>query len=103
MLNLELYLLLVLGIFLILVGFWSLIFFRKNIILILVAIELLILSINIHFIVFSLILDDIIGQLFTIFTLTVAAGETSIGLALLINFYKIKGDIRTDALSNIKS
>ena len=57
------------------------------------SIELLLLSINLNFIYFSVFIDDLIGQLFSLFILTVAAAESAIGLAIIIVFFKILGDI----------
>ena len=62
----------------------------------------ILLSINLNFIIFSLILDDIIGQLFALFVLTVAAGESAVGLALLVIYYRIKGIISIDFISSLK-
>jgi len=66
------------------------------------SIEMMLLSINLNFIIFSLILDDIIGQLFALFVLTVAAGESAVGLALLVIYYRIKGIISIDFISSLK-
>jgi NADH-quinone oxidoreductase subunit K len=57
------------------------------------SIELLLLSINLNFLYFSVFLDDIIGQIFSLFILTVAAAESAIGLAIMIIFFKLSGDI----------
>jgi len=62
---------------------------RKNILLVIVCVELILLSINFSFLLTSYYLDDILGQIFAIFILTVAAAETSIGLAILIIYYRI--------------
>jgi NADH-quinone oxidoreductase subunit K len=59
----------------------------------LMSIELLLLSINLNFIYFSVFIDDLIGQVFSLFILTVAAAESAIGLAIMIVFFKIYGDI----------
>jgi NADH-quinone oxidoreductase subunit K len=66
---------------------------RKNIILVLVSIELMLLSINFMFLVGSVYLDDRIGQIFALFVLTVAAAESSIGLAILVVYYRLKGTV----------
>jgi NADH:ubiquinone oxidoreductase subunit K len=66
------------------------------------SIEMMLLSINLNFIIFSLILDDLIGQLFALFVLTVAAGESAVGLALLVIYYRIKGIISIDFISSLK-
>ena len=75
------------------ISFFGLIYNKKSILIILISIELILLSVNILFIVFSIYLDDIVGQIFTIFILTIAAAETSIGLSLLLVSYKVRGNI----------
>ena len=79
-----------------LISFFGLIYNKKSILIILIAIELVLLSVNILFIVFSIYLDDIIGQIFTLFILTIAAVETSIGLSLLLVSYHVRGNILID-------
>lgn len=66
---------------------------RKSLLVILISIELMLLSLNMNFIILSVYLDDICGQLFSLFILTVAAGESSIGLAVIIAYYRIRGTI----------
>jgi len=75
---------------------------RKNIIIVLMSIELMLLAINLNFILFSLILDDFLGQLYALFTLTVAAAESAIGLAILVIYYRLHGIISIDFISTIK-
>ena len=79
-----------------LISFFGLIYNKKSILIILIDIELVLLSVNILFIVFSIYLDDIIGQIFTLFILTIAAVETSIGLSLLLVSYRVRGNILID-------
>ena len=79
-----------------LISFFGLIYNKKSILIILISIELILLSVNILFIVFSIYLDDIIGQIFTLFILTFAAAETSIGLSLLLVSYRVRGNILID-------
>jgi NADH-quinone oxidoreductase subunit K len=83
-------------------SFWGIFLTRKNFLIILMSIEMMLLSINLNFIIFSLILDDLIGQLFALFVLTVAAGESAVGLALLVIYYRIKGIISIDFISSLK-
>ena len=78
------------------ISFFGLIYNKKSILIILISIELILLSVNILFIVFSNYLDDIVGQIFTIFILTIAAAEASIGLSLLLVSYKVRGNILID-------
>jgi NADH-quinone oxidoreductase subunit K len=70
--------------------------------LILISIELLLLAINMNFIIFSVYLDDVLGQMFALFILTVAAAESAIGLAILVVYYRIRGIISLDTLNFIK-
>lgn len=78
------------------ISFFGLIYNKKSILIILISIELILLSVNILFIVFSIYLDDIVGQIFTIFVLIIAAAETSIGLSLLLVSYRVRGNILID-------
>lgn len=66
---------------------------RQNILLVLMSIELLLLSVNLNFILFSIYLDDLYGQLFSFFILTVAAAESAVGLAIIIIYYRLRGNI----------
>ena len=75
---------------------------RKNVIIILMSIELMLVSVNINFVAFSVFLDDMVGQVFTMFVLTVAAAEASIGLAILVCFYRLKNSILIDEASSMK-
>jgi NADH-quinone oxidoreductase subunit K len=83
----------IINFFLFCIGLFGIILNRQNIIIILMSIELLLLSINLNFIYFSVFIDDVIGQVFSLLILTVAAAESAIGLAILILFFKIYGDI----------
>ena len=74
-------------------GIFGIIFQRRNILIILMCIELILLSVNLNFIVFSVYLDDFFGQLFSLFILTVAASESAIGLAILILYFRLRGNI----------
>ena len=75
---------------------------RKNIIVILMSVELMLLAVNINFVAFSSALNDITGQVFTMFILTVAAAEAAIGLAILVVFFRKKGSIGVEDLSSMK-
>jgi len=83
-------------------GILGIFIIRKNIIIILISIELLLLAININFLIFSFFLDDIIGEIISIYILSVAGAEASIGLALLIIFYRLRGIISVDYTSALK-
>lgn len=82
------------------IGVLGLVLNRKNILIIIMAIEIILLSVNLNFIVFSIYLDDIVGQIFVIFILTVAATESAIGLSILSQYYKLKGSIKFDSIKN---
>jgi NADH-quinone oxidoreductase subunit K len=75
------------------IGLIGVILNRRNILIILMCIELLLLSLNMNFILFSVYLDDLYGQLFSFFILTIAAAESAIGLAIIIIYYRIRGSI----------
>ena len=75
---------------------------RKNIIIMLMSIELILLSVNLNFIIFSIYIDDAIGQLFALFILTVAAAESAIGLAILVVLYHVRGTIAVQFFNIIK-
>jgi len=66
---------------------------KKNILITLMCIELLLLSINMNFVLFSVYLDDIYGQIFSLFVLTIAASESAIGLAIIIQYFRIRNNI----------
>lgn len=75
---------------------------RKNVITILMSIELMLLAVNINFVAFSAYLQDLVGQIFVIFTLTVAAAEAAIGLAILVVYYRNRGNIEVDDINLMK-
>ena len=75
---------------------------RKNIIIILMSVELMLLAVNFNFIIFSVYLDDLIGQLFALFVVTVAAAETAIGLAILVVYYRVRGTIGIEFIQIMK-
>ena len=75
---------------------------RKNVIVILMSIELILLAVNINLVSFSIFLQDIVGQIFTMLILTVAAAEAAIGLAIIIAYYRNKGSIRVEGINQMK-
>jgi NADH-quinone oxidoreductase subunit K len=87
------------AIILFLIGLSGIFLNRKNIIIMLMSIELMLLSINFNFIIFSVFLDDILGQLFALLILTVAAAESAIGLAILVIYYRIRGTIAIELIN----
>ena len=75
---------------------------RKNVIIILMSIELILASVNINFVVFSAYLGDLVGQVFAMFILTVAAAEAAIGLAILVCFYRLRNSIFIEDANTMK-
>ena len=75
---------------------------RKNVIIILMSIELILLAVNINFVAFSQHLGDLVGQVFALFVLTVAAAEASIGLAILVAFFRNRGTIAVEDVNVMK-
>ena len=85
------------------IGVFGLVLNRKNILITIMSIELMLLAVNLNFIVFSIYLDDVVGYIFVLFVLTVAATESAIGLAILSVYYKLKQTIQLDIVKNIKN
>ena len=85
-----------------LIGVVGLVLHRKNILIILMSVELMLLAVNINFVVFSVYLDDLIGQMFALFILTVAAAESAIGLAILVAYYKVRNSIAVESIQMLK-
>jgi len=75
---------------------------RKNIIVILMSIELILLAVNINLVSFSIYMSDLTGQIFTLFILTVAAAEAAIGLAIIVIYYRNSGTIRVQEIDKLK-
>jgi NADH-quinone oxidoreductase subunit K len=75
---------------------------RKNIIIMLMSVELMLLAVNINFVAFSYYLGDLVGQVFTLFVLTVAAAEAAIGLAILVCFFRNRGTIAVEDVNVMK-
>jgi NADH-quinone oxidoreductase subunit K len=75
---------------------------RKNLIVMLMAIELILLAVNLNLVAFSAALQDLVGQIFAMFVLTVAAGEAAIGLAILVIYFRGRGDIAVDGADRMK-
>ena len=90
------------AIILFLIGVLGLVLNRKNILITLMSIELMLLAINLNFIIFSIYLDNVTGYIFVLFILTIAATESAIGLAILTVYYRLKNTIKLDKIKNIK-
>jgi NADH-quinone oxidoreductase subunit K len=80
------------------IGLLGVILNRKNILVIIMSIELLLLSVNLNFAVFSIYLDDFVGQIFVLFILTIAATESAIGLAVITLLYRVKNSIELEPI-----
>jgi len=75
---------------------------RKNVIIILMSIELILLAVNINLVSFSIYLQNLVGQVFAMFILTVAAAEAAVGLAIIVIYYKNKGSINVEHIDSLK-
>ena len=84
------------------IGVFGIFVNRKNIIVILMSIELILLAVNINLVAFSVYLGNVVGQVFAMFVLTVAAAEAAVGLAILVTFFRNRGDISVDDASMMK-
>ena len=93
---------LTLGAILFTLGVFGIFLNRKNVIIILMSIELILLAVNINLVSFSIFSQDLTGQIFTMFILTVAAAEAAIGLAIIVVYYRNKGSIRIEDISSLK-
>jgi NADH-quinone oxidoreductase subunit K len=80
------------------IGLIGIVLNRKNILIIIMSIELLLLAVNLNFAALSIYLDDIIGQIFILFILTIAATESAIGLAVITVFYRLKNSIELEPI-----
>jgi len=84
------------------IGIFGIFLNRKNVIIILMSIELILLAVNINLVSFSIYLQNLTGQIFTMFILTVAAAEAAIGLAIIVIYFKNKGSINVEQISSLK-
>ena len=84
------------------IGIFGIFLNRKNVIIILMSLELMLLSVNINMVAFSSFLGDLTGQVFTLFILTVAAAEAAIGLAILVCYFRNRGTVDVEDVTNMK-
>jgi NADH-quinone oxidoreductase subunit K len=84
------------------IGIFGLFLNRKNVIILLMSIELMLLSVNINLVAFSSFAGDLVGQVFTLFVLTVAAAEAAISLAILVSFFRNRGTIAVEDVNLMK-
>ena len=83
-------------------GIFGIFINRKNVIVILMSVELMLLAVNINLVAFSVELNDLVGQVFAMFVLTVAAAEAAIGLAILVVFFRNRGTIAVENINTMK-
>lgn len=83
-------------------GIFGIFLNRKNVIIILMSVELMLLAVNINFVAFSAELNDLVGQVFAVFILTVAAAEAAIGLAILVIYFRNRGTIAVEDINMMK-
>ena len=83
-------------------GIFGIFLNRKNVIIILMSIELMLLAVNINLVAFSATLNDLVGQVFAMFVLTVAAAEAAVGLAILVVFFRNRGSIEVEDVNMMK-
>ena len=93
---------LTLGAIIFLIGIVGIFLNRKNVIVILMSIEFILLAVNINLVSFSIFMNDISGQIFTLFILTVAAAEAAIGLAIIVVYFRNSGTIRVEEIDKLK-
>ena len=93
---------LILGVIIFSIGIIGIFLNRKNVIVILMSIELILLAVNINLVSFSIFINDLTGQIFAMFILTVAAAEAAIGLAIIVVYYRNKGTIRVEEINSLK-
>lgn len=87
---------------LLVIGVFGIFLNRKNVIVILMSVELILLAVNLNFVAFSQALNDLVGQVFALFVLTVAAAEAAIGLAILVAFFRNRGSIAVQDIDTLK-
>ena len=84
------------------IGVFGIFLNRKNVIIILMSVELILLAVNINLVSFSVFLNDLVGQIFALLVLTVAAAEAAIGLAILVVFFRNRGTIAVEDINMMK-
>jgi NADH-quinone oxidoreductase subunit K len=94
---------LIINFYLFFLGLLGILTNRRHFLIVIICIEVMLLSVNMCFLIFSLQLDDVLGQLFALFVLTVAAAESSIGLAIIILYYRNRGNISFNNRFSLKS
>ena len=93
---------LVVGALLLTIGLFGILLNRRNVIIILMSVELMLLSVNVNLVAFSTEIGDLTGQIFSLFILTVAAAEAAIGLAILVVYFRNRGNIEIEDINSMK-
>ena len=93
---------LIVGALLLVLGIFGIFLNRKNVIIILMSIELILLAVNLNLVAFSAALGDLVGQVFAMFVLTVAAAESAIGLAIVVIYFRNRGSIQVEDVNLMK-
>jgi NADH-ubiquinone oxidoreductase chain 4L len=91
-----------LSIIIFILGIWGILLNRRNILIMLMSIELMLLAVNLNFLLFSVSLDDMMGQVFALLVLTVAAAESAIGLAIFVITFRVRGTIAVEFINCIQ-
>ena len=102
LINIDISFILTITITLYLIGVMGLVLNRNNILITILSIEIMLLAVNLNFVIFSVYLDDIVGYIFVVFILTIAATESAIGLAILSAYYKLNNTIQLDSIKQLK-
>jgi len=100
--TLDFFSIILISLIILVLGFLGIFVVRSNLIITLISLEVVLFTVNLNFIVFSNYLDDVLGQVYALLILSVAAAESSIGLALLVAMYRIRGIISIDYLNTLK-
>ena len=102
LINIDISFILIITTILFLIGVLGLVLNRNNILITIMSIEIMLLAVNLNFVIFSVYLDDIVGYVFVLFILTVAATESAIGLAILAAYYKLNNTIQLESIKQLK-
>jgi NADH-quinone oxidoreductase subunit K len=102
LINIDISIILIVTVTLFLIGVLGLVLNRNNILITIMSIEIMLLAVNLNFIIFSIYLDDIVGYLFVLFIVTIAAAESAIGLAILSAYYKLNNSIQLEKIKQLK-
>jgi NADH-quinone oxidoreductase subunit K len=102
LINIDISFILMVTLTLFLIGVLGLVLNRNNILITIMSVEIMLLAVNLNFIIFSIYLDDIVGYIFVLFILTIAAAESAVGLAILSAYYKLNNTIQLESIKQLK-